>query len=256
MITFSNLGNHGHLGNQMFQYASTIGIARNNGLHFGFARPDEFGSSYTVRSSVYDCFELPKEFIKHHANCPVYNETGMAFDEHLYNNCPDGVDLMGYFQSHKYFDEVEQEIRKRFTFKQSVIDRALIPDESYTTLHVRRTDYIGLESHLSNLSVRYYNKALRICPPDDIIVVVSDDVPWCRKTFEGLDFMFAHQDAYADLYTMTQANCNIISNSSFSWWGAWLNTKSTMTIAPKNWFGPALSHYSTKDLIPNTWKVI
>lgn len=97
---------------------------------------------------------------------------------------------------------------------------------------------------------------MELCP-SKLYYVVSDDLAWCRENFKGDRFIFPNGSEIEDLCTMIKCKNNIIANSSFSYFGAYLNANPTKSIvAPKNWFGPALSGHNTKDLIPADWKQI
>ena len=124
MIGFNYLGKMGQLGNQMFQYASLKGIARKNGHNFCIPNHKEIfddGIGNKLRIELFEPFVL-KNFSE--LNCqvidpdrPVVQEHQFHFNEQLFNNCPDWVSLAGYFQTEKYFKNIEKEIREYFTFK-------------------------------------------------------------------------------------------------------------------------------------------
>jgi len=122
-------------------------------------------------------------------------------------------------------------------------------------LHVRRGDYLQLPTHHPTCTIDYYHKALANF--DGKVLVFSDDIDWCRKTFQDPRFEFVKGNLdYIDLYLMSMCKNNIIANSSFSWWAAWLNdNKDKKVIAPKKWFGPAISH-NTMDLYPKKWRLL
>ena len=89
--------------------------------------------------------------------------------------------------------------------------------------------------------------------PDLEIMILSDDINWCREHFVGKRFKFSSSnDPFIDLCLMSLCDYHIISNSSFSWWGSWL-AKSKKTIAPKNWFTGEYSSWNTKDLYRKDW---
>ena len=120
-----------------------------------------------------------------------------------------------------------------------------------------------------NLSLEYYEKALSYFPRDQQVVIFSDDTEWCMEQLLFVDDRFIVSEgngSYHDLYLMTKCSDFIISNSTYSWWGAWLANKGTV-IAPDTWFGPNNAHKSLKDfisfslesnsfLIAMTWNVV
>lgn len=260
MISFNSLGNYGHIGNQMFQYASLKGIAANNKLEYCIPPKEIFGTRYNLRSNIYDCFVLSG--LKNTGvlqNVIPYSENKFSFNNGLFNRCIDGIDLIGYFQSHKYFMHIENEIRKDFEFKPNIINKAKKHiDElgKYASLHIRRTDYLNIADSLSTINKEYYLQAISMIPSNIKIVVMSDDIEWCKQQefLSGERFIFSENNSYIDLYIMTQANYSIIANSTFSWWGAWLNKNNKIVISPKQWFGSLLSKtHNTEDLIPKEW---
>ena len=89
-------------------------------------------------------------------------------------------------------------------------------------------------------------------------LVFSDDIKWCKDNFTEGPFIFVGGgEDYIDLHLMSKCKNNIIANSSFSWWGAWLNNnENKRVIAPKDWFGSSNSHLNTDDLIPGDWEII
>ncbi len=265
MLSFNNLGNLGRLANQMFQYASLKGIARKNGYEFCIPSKDLFGiSDLNVRSSdctIHDCFDLSnihQEIIKQ----PLLQEKGFGFDEQFLSNCPDNVDLFGYYQSEKYFKHIEDEIRKDFTFKQEVLDLSLdffknFENTKVISLHIRRGDYVVNSNHPVQ-TIEYYEKALEYFDDTLPVLVFSDDSEWCKQQelFIPDRFMISEENSTdADLCLMSLCKYHIIANSSYSWWGSWL-AKSQRTIAPKKWFDGDCINHSTQDLYCSDWIII
>ena len=260
MISFNNLGNMGHIGNQMFQYASLKGIAKNNNLDWCIPPKELFGINYELRSNIYDCFNLIglKEKNINYTNNISNHETSLFFNYELFNNFPDNTDLIGYFQSEKYFLNIQEEIRNDFLFKDSILmdakEKIHYIDEEYASLHIRRTDYT-ISSHVhNNLDLEYYEKAISLIPENIKIIIFSDNIDWCKnqKIFNNNRFVFSDNYVYLDLYLMSRARYSIIANSSFSWWGAWLGKEKEIIIAPERWYNNNLNE-STKDLIPEKW---
>lgn len=246
MITFSNLGKYGRLGNQMFQIASVIGIAMANEHDYVF--PEWAYSKYMSR-------QLPTGIIQ----ADKIDEVGFHYGEIKVGQ--GNFDIVGYLQSWKYFDQFEFEFLGYLTLADdhmAAVDRlAASLGDNTCSIHIRRTDYVNLAQHHPVMPLSYYEQAMKIIG-DCTYVVFSDDIQWCRDNLKG-KFVFIdekHPDIY-DLVLMSKCKHNIIANSSFSWWGAYLNSNpDKKVIAPNKWFGPAYNNLNTSDLIPENWTKI
>ena len=266
MISFNNLGNLGRLANQMFQYASLKGIARNRGYEFSIPPREVFGKrDPMVQQSdlnIYDAFGLDKKNKVGLFPNKVLQERTHTFDEELFTNCPDNIDLLGFYQSEKYFKHIEDEIREDFTFESELV-KSCKEFLEYTfvyrdviALHIRRSDYIVNPNHPAQ-PIEYYQRALEMFPDLDVIVF-SDDTEWCKQQeiFSSDRFSIAEGNTTdADLCLMSMCNFHIIANSSFSWWGAWL-AKSKKVIAPTNWFGGECVDKDITDMAFDNWSWI
>lgn len=265
MISFNYLGNLGRLGNQMFQFAALKGIAANRGFDFCLPSKACFGrldGKVRNQKNIYDVFNLTnlKNDVSHFVQV---EESSFEFDENLFNNCCDDTDLLGYFQSEKYFKHIESDIRQTYSFKQSVIEDCknfideCSPSHDIIAIHVRRGDYLNLQTHHPPVPIDYYDVALKSFP-DIPAIVFSDDIGWCQnqEVFEPYRFYFSESNSEEyDLCLMSLCTHHIIANSSFSWWGAWL-ANSGNVIAPKTWFGFAMTNVNTKDLYLDHWKLL
>ena len=263
MLSFNNLGNLGRLANQMFQYASLKGVARNRGYDFSIPPQQVFGQHDTlVRSSelnIYNVFDNIKNNNIQVARNPMLQERTHEFDKELFRSCPDNVDFFGYYQSPKYFEHIKDEIKNDFRFSDEVES---ICNEMYesingkeiVSLHIRRTDYIVNNNHpLQPMS--YYEKALKLFDKNVQILVFSDDPAWCQEQelFADDSIMISEgNDADVDMCLMSKCNYHIIANSSFSWWGAWLGN-SEKVVAPSNWFADSCADKSVKDMVFGDW---
>ena len=157
------------------------------------------------------------------------------------------MDLFGFFQSEKYFIEHKNLIKDLLT---PTLEHST--KENLCGIHVRRGDYVNNPAYV-NLDMDYYNKAMSAINSSKYIIF-SDDINWCKNNFKGSKFSFSESnDPVTDLALMAKKCEHIImANSSFSWWGAYLNNNDNKKIiAPKNWFGN-LKH-DIKDLIPNEY---
>ena len=263
MLSFNNLGNLGRLANQMFQYASLKGVARNRGYDFSIPPQQVFGQHDTlVRSSelnIYNVFDNIKNNNIQVARNPMLQERTHEFDKELFRSCPDNVDFFVYYQSPKYFEHIKDEIKNDFRFSDEVES---ICNEMYesingkeiVSLHIRRTDYIVNNNHpLQPMS--YYEKALKLFDKNIQILVFSDDPAWCQEQelFADDSIMISEgNDADVDMCLMSKCNYHIIANSSFSWWGAWLGN-SEKVVAPSNWFADSCADKSVKDMVFGDW---
>jgi hypothetical protein len=265
MLSFNSIGNLGRLANQMFQYASLKGIATNCGYDFCIPPKDVFGNrDNNVRNSdvtIYDCFNL-SNVKKNIISNPIVQESGFDFDKNIFNNCPDNIDLFGYFQSGKYFKHIENDIRKDFTFNENLLEicdsfiKENFENSDVISLHIRRGDYVSNPNHPVQ-TLEYYKEALDRMP-DLPVIVFSDDHEWCKQQDLFLPDRFSVSEGNstdADLCLMSLCRYHIIANSSFSWWGAWL-AKSNKVVAPRNWFGGDCSKKNTKDLYLSDWEIL
>lgn len=254
-LYLNELGNLGHIGNQMFQYASLQGIAAHRGFDWAVPSKTSFGVNYGLRSNIYDCFVLDPH-IRDHIGTGGENvpENRHGFDPELYFNIPDNSNISGYLQSFRYFWPIKHKIIKDFTFHADIVSRGFMSAPE-TSIHVRRTDYTALQQYHTNLPENYYRAAMEMVPLNNV-KVFSDDPDWCMQqdVFKGLP-VSESRDPYIDLYWMSQAKYHVIANSSFSWWGAVLS-KSKNVVAPRNWFGPLLSHHDTSGYYLHDWTVI
>lgn len=258
MLSFNHLGNLGRLGNQMFQYASLKGIARHRGYEFSLPTKETFGKVDDVVKnsdmSLYDVFDLESRNTIGLIPNPRLSERKHSFDEELFTNCPDNVDLFGYFQTEKYFKHIEDEIREDFTFSEELrvncneFIKMISSDNDVISLHIRRGDYVSNPNHPTQ-SIEYYSSALEKLPKNANVLVFSDDFEWCdsQELFNDDRFLISENSSTdADLCMMSFCDYHIIANSSYSWWGAWL-AKSKKVIAPKKWFGGECIHKNIED---------
>lgn len=273
-VTFSLLGKLGRLGNQFFQVAATIGIARKNGCPFFLPRWPAVSFLAPTDLAFSELVAGPRPYVE-----PSFAHRDVVVEG--------ATDLRGFFQSERYFVGHETEIRKLFRPSSAVTDRIetkygpLARKSGTCSLHIRRGDYLSLPHFADLWREGYYDRAMGLFPPGTTYLVFSDDIPWCRAHLAGSQFVFVEgQDAPEDLFLMSLCESHIIANSSFSWWGAWLNPRPNKTVvAPKSWFAgplvdagnpfqPATYHsgghvrswawgfHDTSDLIPADWRRI
>jgi len=260
-ISFNMLGHHGRLGNQMFQYATLKSIAQKHEYDFTIP-PSNFDDPWHDHQLFegFELFSLPKENIKYNQTQQRVEEEHFHFNSELFENCPDNVDLFGYFQTEKYFCDIADDVKKDFTFKENIMSLAKnyrdeIKSEELISLHIRRGDYVNQPWH-GCCSLEYYQQALLTLDDNIPVIIFTDDPKWAleQDIFSSDRFYVSQGNSNLfDMCLMTLCNYHIIANSSFSWWGAWLSN-SKKVIAPQRWFGPPLSEqHNTCDLIPDHW---
>lgn len=262
----------GQLGNQMFQYASLRGIARNRGYQFCIPYHNEVAVDTlgnNIKIELFNAFVMSnvrQDNIKYIApDRPIVRESGHNFDENIFNHCDDDVCLLGYFQTEKYFKNIECEIRQDFTFKNEILTACknfIINYQRPIALHIRRGDYLINPANHTNLGFDFYEKALAKFDTNRPVIIFSDDPKWCQEQeiFRNNRFvLLVGNTNYIDLCLMSLCSDFIIANSSFSWWGAWLSSnvdKKVYSPNPAKWFGANLSHLDTSDLLPVDWEII
>ena len=256
------LGRLGQLGNQMFQYAALFAIARRRG--YGFCIPPAIVVDQYREQRLQQAFVLPgAATIAFHAGAPVVRPRSFAFDPELAHGCPDHVDLVGYFQSERWFESEAAQVRAEFAFHPAILGpcqaaiAALGPQ--VIGLHVRRGDFVVKSESFPPCGADYYARALERMPAALPVMVFSDDLDWCRAqpVFSGDRFHFSDgRSASQDLCLMSLCRHHVIANSSFSWWGAWLaGREGQVVVAPKRWFGETghTAALDTRDLVPERW---
>ena len=178
--------------------------------------------------------------------------------------------LSGYFQSEKYFKGISELIRKDFTFLPQISTQNLtyinqIGSSNSVSIHIRRGDYVtnGFTNKFhGTCNFEFYQKAISFIEMREKnlhFFIFSDDIQWVKDNMQlGHPFTIVQcnlgQNSFEDMRLMSLCKHNIIANSSFSWWGAWLNlNKDKIVVAPKNWFANEEMNARSHDLIPNSW---
>jgi len=244
------------LGNQLFCIATTIAYAKKNNLNFTFPQlNNDFFGNY--RNNIFKKLNTKIENIEN-LNFLRIQEKSYEFNEiEYYKNNDFCILLDGYFQSYKYFENFNDFVISNLNLDEIMynLNNKYVNINTYSSLHIRRGDYVNKQQFHSLLTFEYYKNALQIIK-DQNIAIFSDDIEWCKEKFSFLKnaLFIENLNDYEDLILMSMCKNNIIANSTFSWWGAWLNKNpNKLVVAPKNWFGPTYSSISTKDLIPENW---
>ncbi len=268
----------GGIGNQLFQYAfgralslrtnqtlvldthSTNNSIRPYGLNVFNVETKTVGGVTALSNLV---FLKIKDLVKAHKT--IVHEKGFSFDQSIYNSTKGGY-FIGLWQSETYFKDSKEIIKKDLTYKKPLSPAGnsfaeKIKNIESVSIHIRRGDYTNkhtVDKH-GLCSKEYYDQAISYIQKkysDAYFFIFSDDIAWVK---DNLDLP-AHKtyvsgtnsvDHFEELHLMSLCKHNIIANSTFSWWAAWLNNNPLkVVIAPKKWFKLPIP---TKDLIPNSW---
>lgn len=266
----------GGLGNQMFQYAFYIAMKnrfpeqkvvidiscfKGYNLHNGFELNRIFDVNYQVatakeiKDSAYPYFNYKfwkyGKYILPRRKTMYIEKDFLHYDDHVFDD-NGKVYFDGYWQNILYFKKYQNVINKIFTFKPFNEDRNIrlskrISSCSCLSIHIRRSDYLKHKLYKGLCNLDYYKKAISYVKEKhtiDMACIFSDDIPWCKEFILPLldkeEIIFVDwntgETSYRDMQLMSICKYNIIANSSFSWWGAWLNDNTDkLVVAPKKW---------------------
>lgn len=276
----------GGLGNQMFQYAAgrrtaianntelklditgydhQVGITKRNYQLNIFNIDEQFASQKEITACKKPVSFLTRMFTRHASS--YVKEQHFHFDPEILS-LSDNTYIEGYWGSEKYFLDVADIIRRDFTLKNKPSNANIAMLKRISTcnsvsIHVRRSDYVNdKKTHDFHgvCGLDYYKKAISLIvkqTSNPHFFIFSDDPDWCRKNLQlryPTDYMTHNlgKKDYEDMRLMSACKHNIIANSTFSWWGAWLNQHANkIIITPKKWFND--TSINTEDLIPKLW---
>lgn len=277
----------GGLGNQMFQYAlalkmQSLGIQvkidvtkyAEHPAHNGFELERVFGlhcplaTEAEVRRLGYRKSNHITEFLRKtpFRKKTIYNHESYRYDEQVFKL--DGYYIEGYWQSERYFQDIREKIWKTYQFpdfstKQQSIYAEEIQTGCSVSVHVRRGDYLNY-SYLQNIcTIDYYRNAMQYFrkkySSDVRFYLFTNDKSWVQEHLMDADCHLVEgntgTDSFRDMQLMSLCKHNIIANSSFSWWGAWLNKNpGRIVAAPARWTNDTLEEQV--DIIPEDWMKI
>jgi hypothetical protein len=284
----------GGIGNQMFQYACGRRLSHIHDMDLlldtRFLESRIHRENFTYRDFELDIFNINiqkcdyrtvKRFysnnlyyraLRKFANPKILLEQGRKLNENILS-APSSVYLDGYWQSERYFTDISDIIRNEFRFptkaeNQYVSDLTrAITDSNSVSIHIRRGDYITnkiVMSVFGNLTMEYYQKGIEYLQhkiKNPIFYIFSNDPEYLQDKFKlKCDYILVEHSEltpnYVDLKLMSFCKHNIIANSSYSWWGAWLNSNPDKTvIAPENWYAKDNNMEVNAYRIPSGWKI-
>jgi hypothetical protein len=232
---------YGRTGNNLFQKAAAIGYATKHGIEYNLSPHLPSGT-------------------RSHLGAIWIKESGHQYQVLPTYKAKNGIPtiLDGYWQSDRYFSHCREEVLKAFGYKWEHIPHTC-------SIHLRRGDYLLYPDKHPVITDNYLDQAIKyMCQVVGVntFYVFSDDIPYTKELIEsrvyyGCSFEYSTgRSETEDLEFMSSCSHNIISNSTFSWWAAWLNqnpNKVVVSPSKDNWFGPGNAHLDTSDLIPDSW---
>jgi hypothetical protein len=250
----------GGLGNYLFQIAA------------GYSKSIDLGEKFVINPNNIQVVHKPisnytNNILKNITFDSKFNTSQVYYEPHFhFSPIPDFMlptYIHGYFQSEKYFKHNRNEILKLFLCNETISklktkykDRL---NDNTCSIHVRRGDYLNLSDHHPVQDMDYYKDAISIIGKDKTFFIFSDDINWCKENFNFLgDVVYCEDNEdFEDLFLMSLCNNNIMANSSFSWWGSWLNqNENKIVVSPRIWFGPSKQGIDKKDIYCENWVVI
>ena len=264
---------HGGIGNQLFQIANALYYSNKYNKILIFKNEKSLWNFHNLpRYTAWDTLFNNKLNVLDEEQ---YNKINFdnKYEEkryNMYDEIPilnDNVYLKGYFQSNKYFDEnIKNKMNELIYSNEKYVKIAdtlynLIKknfddydDNNYSFIHIRRTDYINNCCH-NLLDMEYYKKGINIIGENKIYVIFSDDIDWCKNNLDFINkkYFITIQNIYIELILMSLYKNGIIANSTFSWWGAFINGNDKKIIAPNKWFADTSFIKEWEDIYDKNW---
>lgn len=238
MITFTNLGHHGRLGNQFFQYAMVKAVSLE--LNLPLQLPDLSGRVWHGQECLLPQFQLSYEPLVSSFSYTYTERTPNQFDDGVFS-VKDGTNFMGFFQHPSYFHKYREVFLKEFSAQPPIQKQAEDLISTYnnpTSIHIRRGDYVTLKqghSDYDNLVMNYINTAMDSLEKDTDFLVFTggsrggnsdrvSDFDWCKQNIKGSNIHYLEGNSeILDFELIKRCNNNITGwDSTFSWWASYL----------------------------------
>lgn len=270
-ITSTCIGNKGRLGNQFFQLAAVMGIAYENNLkpilHKSILNT-QLGQIIDLSSMTTDHYIHPSlRTMINEGKHSVYAKTPLKKDKNII------YDIDGYYQSYLYFNDIEDEIHEKFKIRQDLVDKMInkYPSCKFKNsigIHIRRGDYINPQNlkDYTQCDIKYYHDALqkiisKLKNEEYSIVVCSEDINWCKQNLKIKNAVYSNNTSWDEDFTLlNQCQHQIMANSTFSWWAAYLKPRNMKhhIVAPTPWFkvDGQFCHMNSPEIYYPTWDVI
>jgi hypothetical protein len=244
---------HGRLGNNLFTIATGLSLAKKLNTNLTIDKVTSAGHRGYIPVDL-SIFGYKFNQINTPKLDNVYNETETCYSP---INIQDNTILSGIFGYWKHFEDIKEELYTKYFIPSEKINNDLkkynIPSNSLG-ICVRRGDFLMLQHNHCVLTADYYQEAINKYFQNNIdsIYVFSDDFEWCKTVF-GDSVNYIEDKVGVQLFLMTKMKHLIMANSTFSWWGAYLNKNNGIIVAPDPWLGPSYDHIDASDSYYPSW---
>ena len=266
-ISMIELGCHGRLGNQLFQYATLYSLSKLSNRRIILYIWDSDSDHKKFKLNIFPKLEYIRIDNLINGTLPTLFENTFNFNPSLKNIVKSekdiSVNISGFFQSALYFDDYKNDIMNFFLLDEentNIVNNLFLKitkniNLDIVSIHVRRGDYIKFQNYHLVLPKLYFDKAISLFN-NCFFIIFSDDIEWCKLNINASNVYFSGGNLdYIDLFLMSKCHHNIISNSSFSWWAAYLNKNvNKKVVCPSKWF--AESGPKNHDLFLDNWIII
>jgi hypothetical protein len=263
----------GGLGNQLFQIFTTLSLSIDNHIPFHFLnikkldfQRETYWDSFLSTLSEHTIENYPKEYLYYQEHFFHYEKIPQS----LFVDGNQSILINGYFQSFHYFIKNWKLIQKKIGWNEKVNEvlknHQIDHLHKITSMHFRFGDYTQLQDYHPILPIEYYIESIQQIQENTNVIlcfyqkederVVSEYIQTLKNHYPSISFVSINHDIldWEQLIIMSQTKNQIIANSTFSWWGAFLNkNKKKKVFYPSVWFGKKCEHHSLDDLFPKKW---
>jgi len=234
----------GRLGNQMFQIANVYAQSLRHNRQLILPRNDTSVSDYYT--TVHRKLEFQINVSP--TDGPGFHTIHGTHQHQVYVPHPTKPTIFrGYYETEKYFKDYSEPVRWLFEPTTAFIDKVLreypqLNNEPVSAVVVRRGDFLTFPIRHPVVTAGYLHAAHSLLPPTNHTFVVSDDIPWCKENLKLPNMIFVSYVTWEALWLLSLCHHFVISNSTFTWWGAWLSRNpNKVVVTPDTWFGPDLN---------------
>ena len=257
----------GRIGNNLFQLSNLIAFSLRNNSNWEIPLNsmywvDNIKTNYEIPFDIFE-YDFSNHFIAKPRKHLSYDPKVFNYKKHPFWLRFGNVKFNGHYLSYKYFDDIRTLLIDKFYRPTSQLEKKLNDfniNQQSVGISVRRGDFLKLQDLHTVLDINYYFRAIKtienifgIC---EKIYVFSDDLEWCIENFREDKYEFITGDLGEQFFLMTKMKRIILSNSTFAWWGAYLNPNCDKIIYPANWYGPLNKEKFSYDLFPTTWQMM